>query len=103
MINEFNALASGYKDVFTVKLPRSVCPHYGSYQLHVFCDASAHAYGAVTYICAENGSLFLMSRSRVSPIKTKTIPQLELTAFLLGCRLAKYVKNLLNCELKIFV
>ena len=57
----------------------------------------------VAYVCTENSSLFLMSRNRVAPIKTKIIPQIELTAVLLCCRLAKYVKALLNCNLKIFV
>ena len=39
----------------------------------------------------------------MAPVKEKTIPQLELTAVLLGCRLAKYIKNTLPCTLQIYV
>ena len=92
-----------HDDVSDLKSPRSICEREANYTLHVFADTSAKAYGAVSYLCTETASTMLMNRSRVAPVKEKTIPQLELTAVLLGCRLAKYVKNTLPCTLQIYV
>lgn len=69
------------------KIARSVSPQVGkvtSYELHHFCDASARAYGVVTYVRAvsEKGvhCTLLMAKSRLAPIKAITIPRLELMA-----------------------
>ena len=71
--------------------------------MHIFCDAGSNAYGTVAYICNELGSHLLMSRSRVAPVMTKSIPQLELTAVLLGCRLANYICSVLDAKFHICV
>jgi hypothetical protein len=62
-------------------------------ELHGFCDASQAAYGAVLYIkfidhkqnCHVN---ILCAKSRVAPIKTISLPKLELSAAML---LAKFM------------
>ena len=48
--------------------------------LHVFADASIRAYGAVAYLCYNNHSSLAIARTRVAPLKTKTLPRLELMA-----------------------
>ena len=65
-------------------------------QLHVFCDASELAYGAVAYLrfSYKGGGhkcSFVMSKSRLAPIKTLTMPRLELNAARTGARLSKMV------------
>lgn len=53
-------------------------------QLHVFCDAFEVAYGAVAYFrTVTNGRVsvgYIISKTRLAPIKTLTILRLELQA-----------------------
>ncbi|XP_045157295.2 uncharacterized protein LOC123523710 [Mercenaria mercenaria] len=59
--------------------------------LHVFCDASLHAYGSVVYISRGKKSTFVMARSRVAPLKQLTLPKLELMAAVIGARLLTHI------------
>ena len=60
-------------------------------QLHIFCDASEKAYGVAAYSGTANHREMIMSKTRVAPIKPRTLPQLELTAVEMGTRLAAYL------------
>ena len=68
------------------------------------CDASSEAYGAVAYVnyfseCPKKHiSSFLLSKSRLAPIKEKslTIPCLELQAVALAIRLKNTISKLLH-------
>ena len=67
-------------------------------QLHVFCDSSQLAYGAVAYLrgtTPKSGTkcTFIMSKSKVAPIKLQTMPRLELIAAVLEAELSKYLSN----------
>jgi len=66
-------------------------------ELNAFSDASERAYGAAIYIRAVQRDKtikinLLCSKSRVAPIKTQTIPRLELCAALLAAELITRVK-----------
>jgi len=80
-------------------IPRlALLPDSASYEIHGFCDASQHDYGACIYIRSikpsGNADIRLYTaRSRVAPIKTTTIPRLELCGALLLSELAAEVKN----------
>ena len=68
------------------------------YQLHIFCDASQEAYAAVAYVRAEGDQeasppALVMSKSRLAPRQPISLPRLELTAALIGARLAVYVRK----------
>ena len=82
-----------------LEIPRQYFNNVGSeVQLHVFCDSSQLANGAVAYLrgsTPKRGTkcTFVMSKSKVAPIKPQTMPRLELLAAVLGAELAKYLSN----------
>ncbi|XP_071642941.1 uncharacterized protein [Temnothorax longispinosus] len=76
---------------------QDLCTDPRSVQLHGFCDASERAYGACVYIrtwvgTTEFRSELLCSKSRVAPIKSVSLPRLELAAVLLLSQLVSKVK-----------
>lgn len=81
----------------TLKIPRCLKHPVSEEQprqqpLHVFCDASELAFGAVAYLRLRYDNFvhvsFVMARTRVAPIRPMTIPRLELQAAVLGYRLS---------------
>ena len=67
-----------------------------SVELHSFSDASLDSYGQCSYLHLVNseGSIhcsLVMAKSRVAPIKSVTVPRLELQAALLSLRVAKRI------------
>jgi Pao retrotransposon peptidase./Putative peptidase (DUF1758)./Integrase core domain./Protein of unknown function (DUF1759). len=74
--------------VSTLSFPRCVIPsHYHSIRLVGFADASESAYAAALYICFESdqarSSFLWKAKTRVAPLKTLSIPRLELCACVL--------------------
>ena len=83
-------------------VPRSYKPeNFGeiaSAQLHNFSDASQNGYGQCSYLRIVNKQneihcVLVMAKSRVSPIKSVTIPRLELTAALISARVNALLRN----------
>ncbi|XP_065086466.1 uncharacterized protein LOC135708344 [Ochlerotatus camptorhynchus] len=69
-----------------------------SVELHVFVDASEEAYSAATYFrfILVDGTVIcnlISAKTKVAPLKTLSIPRLELQAAVLGARLASFVKD----------
>ena len=86
-------------------LPRCVRPpDFGTVvlcQLHHFSDASEKGYGAVTYLrmVDDLGGVYcclLMSKSKLTPLKIKTIPRLELAAAVVSVKLEKLMRQQLE-------
>ena len=75
------------------------------YRLYGFCDASTVAYAAVIYLVEERGdskySRFIVSKTRVSPLKVQTILRLELLSAVLLARLMTNVTGSLNARLSL--
>jgi len=72
-----------------------------SRQIHNVSDASSMGYGRVTYLRIENekGDIhcaFLMGKAGVAPIKTMTIPRLELTAATVSVRVGEMIARELD-------
>uniref|UniRef100_A0A2H1WM60 SFRICE_016310 n=1 Tax=Spodoptera frugiperda TaxID=7108 RepID=A0A2H1WM60_SPOFR len=87
-----------------LSIPRWViCSNSTSIEIHIFTDASEKAYGACIYIrsVACDGRIhthLLTSKSKVAPIKSTTIPRLELCGALLGTRLCTKVLESLTLK-----
>ena len=97
-VNQLNDLITEFNQVDLVAFPRCAGLKGETFELHVFTDDSSQAYGSVAYLVTGTTSTLLTSRTRVAPVKQKSIPQLELTALLLGCRLAKYIVSTLDMK-----
>ena len=72
-----------------------------SRQIHSFSDASSTGYDQVSYLRMENerGDVhcaFLIGKARVAPVKTMTIPRLELTAATVSVRVVEMIARELD-------
>ena len=71
------------------------------FQLHAFGDASERAYGACVYLRVSKpdgsySSSLVISKVKVAPLKTLTLPRLELMGSLLCARLLVFVRKALK-------
>ncbi len=74
-----------------------------SIELHHFSDASTSEYGQCSYLRMVNNEgkvhcSFVMGKARVSPLKSVTIPRLELTAALVSVKVSNMLHRELNYE-----
>ena len=58
----------------------------GDLSLNVFCDSSKEAFGFSCYMVQGGKSSLLMAKSKVAPVKGRTLPSLELTAVFLALK-----------------
>lgn len=92
------------KSLSCIDVPRHVsCKNAIEFELHVFSDASQAAYGACAYLRSvdSNGKVYvklLCAKSRVAPLKSQTIPRLELCGALLSSELSLKIRQALRCE-----
>ncbi|GBL97667.1 hypothetical protein AVEN_185137-1 [Araneus ventricosus] len=67
------------------------------WELYCFNDSSQSAYGSVVYLkfsyLDETKTVFVISKSRVAPLKKLSLPRLELMAALLGARLIAAIRE----------
>lgn len=72
-----------------------------SCQIHNFSDASQVGYGAVTFLRLTDNQgntkcSFVMGKSRLTPLKSITVPRMELSAAVLATRLDKITREELS-------
>ncbi|XP_042901721.1 uncharacterized protein [Parasteatoda tepidariorum] len=94
---EWTLFIKALHSIETIQVPSCVLKEtFSALILHSFADASEKAFGAVIYLQTvadpdESFREILCSKPRVAPIKTMTIPVLELSASLLLSKLVKKV------------
>ena len=78
-----------------------------AYEVHMYSDASELAYGAIAYlnlVFTDGASTlsFLMGKSRLAPVKTVSLPRLELNAAVVAIRIAQVIKKEMSLPLNTF-
>ncbi|KRY32987.1 hypothetical protein T01_1154 [Trichinella spiralis] len=89
------------KNLWKIKIPRCLISfpveETDSIELHVYGDTTKWTYGAVAYLKViskdKTTVRFIMSKSRVAPLKTITLPRLEHMAALIAAKLVGFIKN----------
>ena len=96
----------GLKATRTIMIPRWYGFHRNecqNVQLHMFCDASEIAYEAVAYFrTVTRGCInvsFVISKTRLAPIKGLTVPRLELQAAVMASRLKSKIFEEIDLEI----
>ena len=92
------------KIISTWKVPRRMTDQSWSdlqnIELIAFADASPRAYGCCVYLRTQSRNKtsvnLIMSKAKVAPLKSVTLPRLELLAACLAARLTRYVKGALQ-------
>ncbi|XP_037823707.1 uncharacterized protein LOC119612057 [Lucilia sericata] len=89
----------------SIEIPRFVhTTSSASVQIHGFSDASIRAYGCCIYIrssISDNVSCRLLTaKSKIAPLKTKSLPRLELCAAHLLAKLWIRVKRMISFEIE---
>lgn len=105
LLKEWNCWEAELQTLPEIILQR--CYHTGGniVQIHIFCDASEHAYGSVAYLRTEDNAgkvhvAFLIARSRVAPKRQLSIPRLELCAALIGAQIAALLQKELTLPIE---
>ena len=101
-----NKLATHYATMPDISVPRQISPLLTSAELHIVTDASISAFPAVIYARQPPSDttparlVFVLGKSRVAPIKQRSVPKLELEASVLGVRLLRTVLNAFKCNVR---
>ncbi|XP_064540794.1 uncharacterized protein LOC135430171 [Drosophila montana] len=83
LLSKWNLFLQEYPGLSAIRIPRWVeFRPQGTIQYHGFCDASQRAYGAAIYVRTEIQDRIsvhlLTAKTRVAPVKTISLPRLEL-------------------------
>ncbi|XP_071040053.1 uncharacterized protein [Parasteatoda tepidariorum] len=67
------------KIIRNLEIPRQYFEEldWESLEIHIFSDASPKCYGAVAYFRMKNITRFIMSKSRLAPLKKLTLPRIK--------------------------
>ncbi|GFS58718.1 uncharacterized protein TNCV_4518521 [Trichonephila clavipes] len=101
---EWHRFLEDFNSVRSICIGRCIVhPQATRVELHGFADASEKCYGAVLYCRSQSPDVattvkLVTSKSRVAPVKSVTIPRLELCAAVLLAKLMKRVETALQMK-----
>lgn len=100
LLLKWNEFANELHLLQELQIPRLVPARDSNTHVVGFCDASTRGYSAIIYfVCISNTNVsthLLACKSRIAPLRTISLPRLELCAALLLCRLYASLKPLLE-------
>lgn len=97
IVKQWEQYSAELKELEIIQFPRMAMREGTEYDLHFFSDASMKAYGTIIFATNYVDSpTFLLSKARVSPLKERSLPQLELTAIWVAAKLNNYVKTTMS-------
>lgn len=107
IMQSWKGISSQLKLIEKIEIPRWIFTSNKSVEIHGFCDGSLQAYAAVLYVRSKDheGNFILnllTSKTKVTPIKTISLPRIELCGALLLARLFKTVQRALKFDHIIF-
>ena len=86
--------------VSEVRLPRWIAAQIDTpVEVHVFADASEKAYGCCLYVVVDGVSHLVYAKTKVAPLKSLTLPRLELQAAVLAVTRLQFVATSLRLEI----
>lgn len=100
-LEKWLSFTKNYNEINNIRIPRWVeFSPTEKVEIHGFCDASEKAYAAAVYLRVErDSSIFvnlLLAKTRVAPVKTISLPRLELCGAVLLAEIIESVTNNLD-------
>ncbi|XP_059048841.1 uncharacterized protein LOC131844082 [Achroia grisella] len=107
LIDEWKIIKYDFKNVSDIHIDRWLHTYNKekeAIEIHGFCDASMQAYAAVVYcrVVNSNGTVtttLIAAQTRVAPLKTISLPRLELCGAVLLSRLLKQVTHAMKLSM----
>ena len=106
LLPEWNSWKQQVSELTRLQLPRCLIHKQGILRLRHFADASEKAYAVVTYLTVEPEpgerpalATLVMAKVRLSPLKTETIPRLELQAAKLAAQQDEFIRREMTIDL----
>ena len=104
LIEEWKNISDDLQKLPEIKFHRHVVDSDEENRLIIFCDASKQAYGFAAYVVSSNlgagRSKLLFSKVKVAPLKSKTLPTLELMAVFLAFKCLKQILTVNSLSVK---
>lgn len=97
--NEWLQIRQSFEDIKYIQIPRWLyTSNLKEVTIHGYCDASTKAYGAVAYVRVQrrNGDYhtgIIAARTKVAPVKSLSLPRLELCGAVLLSQLLKHISE----------
>lgn len=105
LLRQWTEYCSELPNLGTVRISRwtGTSREQMGFELHGFADASTRAYAAVVYLRVLHSMTniqisLIAAKTKVAPLKTVSVPRLELNAVVLLSRLMDWTRNALNLE-----
>lgn len=106
IVSIWTKFSDNFAKVKIISVPRHIFPLDKTHkmEIHGFFDASVKAYGAACYLVVADSSGTVVSnlicaKSRMAPIKTVSLPRLELCTAVLLAELIDRLKFILSCKI----